>query len=235
MNAVNLLPAKHRPRQATGGKSGSSFVLIAVLGGLALAVFFYVSTVNSINSSKSDIAQAKAEAQQANAQADALGPYGNFAKVKQDRVASVEKLASGRMDWERVLREVAHVLPTGVWVTKADAEDASGATTSSSTSSSSSGATGAQPQITLAGCAWSQPSVAATIVRLRQLEGATDVSLDHATRPEGSSGSSADAAGGCGTHNGQPNFEFQVSVALSSTTGQSDAVGKVATSLGGGQ
>jgi Tfp pilus assembly protein PilN len=236
MRAVNLLPAKHRPRQATGGKSGSSLVLIGVLGALVVAVLLYVVTVNSINNSKSQIAQAKAEAQQANAQADALGPYGNFAKVKQDRVASVEKLASGRMDWERVLREVAHVLPTGVWVTKADAQDASAGATSS-TSSSTPGAGAGQPQITLSGCSWSQPAVADAIVRLHQLDGATDVSLDHATRPaaSGSSGADSAGAGGCGEHGGQPNVEFQVSVALSADSGQTDTVGKAPASLGGGQ
>lgn len=236
MNAVNLLPAKHRPRQATGGKQGSSVILIGVLGALVVAVLLYVVTVNSINNSKSEIAQAKAEAQQANAEADALGPYGNFAKVKQDRVASVKKLASDRMDWERLLREVAHVLPTGVWVTKADAQDASGGSSTASPSGGTSGAPTAQPQITLAGCSWSQPAVAETIVRLRQLDGATDVSLDHATRPasSGDSGSSG-AAGGCGMHNGQPNVEFQVSVALAGSADPADTVGKVPASLGGGQ
>jgi Tfp pilus assembly protein PilN len=238
MRAVNLLPAKHRPRQAGGGKQGSSFVLLGVLGALVVAVLLYVVTVNGINNSKTEIAQAQAEAQRANAQADSLGAYGNFAKVKQDRVSSVKKLASGRIDWERVLREVAHVLPSGVWVNKADAQDATGGatTTTTSTSSSTSGSSAAQPQITLAGCAWSQPAVAEALVRLRQLDGATDVTLDHSTRPEdtGSSGS-GDTTGSCGMHNGQPNFDFQMTVVLSSSVGETDAVGKVVDSLGGGQ
>ena len=243
MRSVNLLPAKHRPRQATGGKQGSSFVLLGVLGALVVAVLLYVVTVNSINSSKTEIAQANAEAQQAQAQAAALGAYGNFAKVKQDRVASVKKLASGRMDWERVLREVAHVLPSGVWVNKADAQDATGggangtsSTPTSSTPSTTPGAAGAHPQITLAGCSWSQPAVAEALVRLRQLDGATDVTLDHSTRPaESSSAGSGDTSGSCGTHNGQSNIEFQMTVVLSADSAKSDTVGKVAASLGGGQ
>jgi Tfp pilus assembly protein PilN len=236
MNAVNLLPAKHRPRQATGGKSGSSYVLLGVLGALVVAVLLYVVTVNSINNSKGEIAQAQAEAQQANAQADALGAYGNFAKVKQDRVTSVKKLASGRIDWERVLREVAHVLPSGVWVNKADAQDATGGGTTSTSTSTTPGATAAQPQITLAGCAWSQPAVAEALVRLKQLDGASDVTLDHSTRPQdtGSSGS-GDTSGSCGNHDGQPNIEFQMSVVLSADAAASDTPGKVPASLGGGQ
>jgi Tfp pilus assembly protein PilN len=232
MRAVNLLPAKHRPRQASGGKNGSSFVLLGILGALVVAVLLYVVTVNSINNSKSEIAQAQAEAQQANAQADALGAYGNFAKVKQDRVSSVKKLASGRIDWERVLREVAHVLPSGVWVNKADAQDSSAG---GATSTSTSGATGAAPQITLAGCSWNQPAVAEALVRLRQLDGATDVTLDHSTRPADTGSGSSSGAGSCGTHNGQPNIDFQMTVVLSGTAAQTDSVGKVPASLGGGQ
>src|SRR4051794_8594552 len=120
MNAVNLLPHKHRPRQATGGGQGSSFLLLRVLGALVIAVLVYVMSVNSINEAKGDITQAQAEAARANAQADALGAYGNFAKVKQERVADVKKLAEDRTDWERVVRELAHVLPSGVWITKAE-------------------------------------------------------------------------------------------------------------------
>jgi Tfp pilus assembly protein PilN len=234
MNAVNLLPSKHRPRQATGGKQGSSFVLLGVLGALVIAVLVYVMSVNSINQAKGDIAQAQAQATQANAQADALGAYGNFAKVKQERIADVKKLAQNRVDWERVVRELAHVLPSGVWITKADAAESAADATAATPSTVSSG-----PQVDLSGCAFSQPDVARAIVRLRELEGATDVSLDHSTRPEqqaGSSSSSSSAGGtACGEHGGQPNIEFAVTVTLDPATGKPYAPGKVPTSLGGGQ
>jgi Tfp pilus assembly protein PilN len=238
MRAVNLLPPKYLPRQASGGKQGSSFFLIGGLALVVVAVLVYVMSVNTINDSKSKIAQAQTEAQQANAQADALGAYGNFAKVKQDRVASVKKLAQNRIDWERVLREIAHILPNGVWVTKADANDASDSTSSSGTTASSGSASvssGASPQITLTGCAWDQNAVARTLVRLRELDGATDVSLDHSTRPDPSSGSSASSQGSCGQHAGQPNIEFQASVDLEPDSGAPYSPGSVPKSLGGGQ
>jgi Tfp pilus assembly protein PilN len=235
MNAVNLLPNKHRPRQATGGGQGSSFVLLGVLGAIVIAVLVYVMSVNSLNQAKSDISEAQAQAAQANAQADALGAYGNFAKVKQERVADVKKLAENRTDWERVVRELAHVLPNGVWMTKAEASD-SAADAAATTPNSSTTASGAS--VILNGCAFSQPDVARTIVRLRELDGATDVTLDHATRPEVQSSSSAsgDAGStGCGAHAGQPNVEFQVNVALAPEHGTPYTPGKVAASLGGGQ
>jgi Tfp pilus assembly protein PilN len=241
MNAVNLLPAKHRPRQATGGKQGSSFVLLGVLAVAVVAVLVYVMSVNSINDAKTKIADAQAEATRASAQADALGAYGNFAKVKEERVTRVKQLAQGRVDWERVLREVAHVLPSGVWVTKADAADtADGAAAGNAPASAPATAAttaGAGPQITLQGCAPSQPAVAETIVRLRHLQGASDVQLDHSTRPESSGSSSSSSSGGddCGMSHGSQNYEFEVKVSLESPKPAAYVPGKVPASLGGGQ
>jgi Tfp pilus assembly protein PilN len=249
VNAVNLLPQKHRPRQASGSQKGSSFVLLGVLGAIVVALLVYVMSANSINSAKTDIAEAKAETLRANAQADALGSYGNFAKVKAERVKAVQDLAAGRSDWERVLRETAHVLPAGVWVTGADASD-----TPASGAGGPGGAQGAAaaapastgPEVTLKGCAPTQHSVADTIVRLRQLEGATDVQLDHSTRPDeagaSSGGSSSSSSSGsssgstdCGKTNGRTNYEFQVSVSLETPKPAADAHGKIPASLGGGQ
>lgn len=266
MNAVNLLPQKHRPRRASGGQQGSSFVLLGALAAIVVAVLVYVLSVNSINSAKSDIASAKAETVRANAQADALGAYGNFAKVKDDRVKAVKDLAGGRTDWERTLREVAHVLPSGVWITSADASDGADAsvTTSTTSTTSSQGSSASQgsgagapqaaavsssPAITLKACAPSQDAVANSIVRLRELDGAKDVTLDHSTQatPEtsASSGGSAGTAGsaasgggsnaGCGETHGVANYEFQVLVTLDSPSPAPYVPGKVPASLGGGQ
>jgi Tfp pilus assembly protein PilN len=241
MNAVNLLPAKHRPRQTTGGKQGSSFVLLGVLGAIVVAVLVYVLSVNSINDSKTKISEAQAETARANAQADALGGYGNFAKVKQERVARVKQLAQGRVDWERTLHEVAGVLPNGVWITAADAsdtpDDAAGASGSGSAGAAPGTSTAsAGPQITLKGCAPNQPSVADAIVRLRHLQGASDVELDHSTRPATKdSSSSSSSADNCGQTNGNTNYEFQVKVSLEPPKPAPYKGGQVPASLGGGQ
>jgi Tfp pilus assembly protein PilN len=235
MNAVNLLPPKHRPRQATGGKSGSSFVLVGVLGAIVVAVLVYVLSANSINDSKTKIAEAQAETARANAQADALGAYGNFAKVKQQRVASVKDLAQKRTDWERVVLELAHVLPSGVWITNASASDSGDpAATSGSPTAAPSTTTGGGASLDLAGCATSQKAVARTIVRLRQMQGASDVSLDHSTRPA-ASGSSGGDSGGCGETGGSSNFEFKATVAFEKAKAAPYKRGQVPTSLGGGQ
>src|SRR5205085_10091049 len=61
VNAVNLLPAKHRPRTPTGEQQGSAYIVVGVLGGLLLMVVLYVLTVNGINSRKGQVASANAE------------------------------------------------------------------------------------------------------------------------------------------------------------------------------
>jgi len=121
VNPVNLLPAKHRPRTPTGGQQGSAYVVVGVLGALLVLVVFYVLTINGVNSRKDQVARAKAETAELQAQAGELSAYGNFAAVKEERVQSVKQLADGRIDWERLTRGLARLLPNKVWLISAGA------------------------------------------------------------------------------------------------------------------
>jgi hypothetical protein len=226
MNAVNLLPAKHRPRTPTGGQSGSSYAVIGVLGALCVMVLLFVLTVNGINTSKESVAKTKVETAQAKKQAEQLTPYGNFIQVKEQRVSSVKQLATGRIDWERLTRGLAHVLPEDVWLMQADATSkggsASGGSQSAAPSAPAQGggaggasapgadpaAAGGGPSMTLVGCAGSHSSVAVTLVRLRHLPAVEDVQLAVVQKPDAPAGgqegggapaaSSGGAAGGAG-------------------------------------
>jgi Tfp pilus assembly protein PilN len=248
VKAVNLLPEKHRPRKPTGGKSGSGYIALGVLGAVLIAVLVYVFTLNSINSSKTKITEAKAEAVRLDSQANSLGPYGDFAKIKTERVRSVQMLAQGRFDWERLVRELATVLPSDVWLVNASAS-ASGESTTPGASSSTPATPGAAPASTgptlsLQGCARDQSQVAVTLVRLRELQGATDVSLDHSTQVEDTSGgnapapsaSAASASGdaSCGTTGGKPNYGFQVNVTFAPSAQLGAKPATVPARLGGG-
>jgi len=240
MNAVNLLPAKHRPRRPTGGQQGSAYVVVGILGGLLLMVVLYVLTVNAINSRKSQVATANAETAAAQARASTLSPYGDFSKVKDQRVQSVRGLATGRIDWERLTRGLARVLPNDVWLTSASASatgtpSAPGSTCSSSAPSSPQGATStATPQVELVGCAPSQSAVAVTLVRLRELAGAQNVQLNEITRQDAGAGGSTGGTGGsdCGTIHGKPASRWDATVSFTPTAGTSST--GVPKSLGGG-
>ncbi|MDQ3936131.1 MAG: hypothetical protein M3340_16025, partial [Actinomycetota bacterium] len=181
MNAVNLLPAKHRPRTPTGGQQGSSYAVIGVLGVALVAVLVYALTVNSINTKKAAVAKTKAETVQAQKRAESLAAYGNFIQVKEQRVSSVKQLATGRIDWERLTLGLAHVLPPKVWLKSVNASS----TGDPSGDSGSAGAgAGGSPTMVMTGCAPSQSEVAVTLVRLRHLPNVADVTLASIAKPE---------------------------------------------------
>jgi Tfp pilus assembly protein PilN len=255
MRPVNLLPERLRPRRPTGQLQGSAYVVCGVLGAFLLAVLLYVVTLNQIHSRESDAARAESEAQQADARASTLGPFGQFAQVKLTREASVKMLAEGRVDWERVMRELALVLPPDTWITQLDGS--TGSQTADSGSSSSSGSNGSapsapsssasagKPTLKLVGCAIKQPDVAVLLVRLRRLHGVEDVTLAESAREEaggsgeggnGSSGGGADTSG-ASQDSCAPDYKFDLTVTFKPDGPDAPKVKgaeKVPTSLGGG-
>ena len=260
MNAVNLLPAKHRPRTPTGGKQGSSYIVIGALAGVVLMVLLYALTVNGINSKKADVAKTKAETTQAQKSAAELAPYGNFIQVKEQRVASVKSLATGRIDWERLALGLAHVLPEDVWLTKASASASGEPGSGGSAPAPAPGggeADAKAPKMILSGCAASHQQIAVTLVRLRHLPAVSDVELQSASMPSsavtdpaagggapavpaGGGGTGAAAGGdGCGQVRKKAAVKFDASVTFKPQAGSDPQAAqtqkpKVPTALGGG-
>jgi Tfp pilus assembly protein PilN len=245
VNPVNLLPAKHRPRTPTGGQQGSAYIVVGILGVVLVMVVFYVLTVNGVNTRKDQVARAKADTAKAQARAGTLASYGDFSKVKQERVQSVKQLASSRIDWERLTRGLARVLPDNVWLTSASAS-ASGtpaAAGSSGGSSAPTSGTSTGPNVELSGCAPSYSVIAVTLVRLRELSGAQDVQLNSITRaqqstagpgaPQGGPASgSAGSGSDCGDLHGVPLAKWDAVVSFNTNAGTSST--GVPKSLGGG-
>jgi Tfp pilus assembly protein PilN len=215
MRPVNLLPPKHRPHQPSGGKAGSSYMVLGVLALFLAAVTVYVLESNKITAAKSDIAAAEQKTAEARARAQQMGPFANFAQIKQQRVASVRELADGRFDWERTVRELAHVLPAGVWLQDFDAS----VSAASGEAGGGEASTWGGPSIRLHGCAQKQPQVAITLVRLREMQGVHDVKLTDSTRgddPDKGPAAQGDSAQtkeqGCGVHNERANYDFNAVV-----------------------
>jgi Tfp pilus assembly protein PilN len=232
---VNLLPQSARPYVASGKAGGGSYIVIGVLAALVLGVAGYVMTTNKITSHKNAIAQAQQETDAANAKVAGLQKYADFNQVASARISSVSTLAVNRIDYERLLRETSRVLPAGVWVTSLDAESVGGSSSSSSSTSSSTTPASTSPTVHFAGCAPSQKSVAATLVRLRAIHGSDDVQLNSSGKglklgPAGTAGSSSSSGGDCGN-----NVSFDILVNLSDeVTGFGDLGQKVPADLGGG-
>jgi Tfp pilus assembly protein PilN len=235
---VNLLPQKHRPHQPSGEGSAKSYLVLGVLALLFAGAVGYVMQSNKITQGKSDVATAEQKTAEARAKTQQLGPFGNFAQIKQQRVASVRQLAQGRFDWERSVRELAHILPAGVWLRDFDASvapEAGGGTSSTGDSS------WAGPSIKLHGCAQKQPQVAVMLVRLKEMQGVHDVKLADSTRGEDqkdanvSSSDSGQQSDDCGAHNKRANYEFNVTVEFeASLQVPADKAANTPVRLGGG-
>jgi Tfp pilus assembly protein PilN len=227
---VNLLPPSARPYVSSGGKSTSTYALLGVLALLVVAAVVYVSTTNKITTRKDQIQTAQAEQAQAQAKAASLQTYGTYSQIASTRISTVASLAVGRIDYERLMRETARVLPGGVWLTSLDAEAGTGTATATPTTAGS--ATGAgQPTVHLIGCAKNQDDVAATLVRLRAIHGSDDVGLNASTKPLGVSGGGDSGSTGCGSKYA---FDILVNLEANKVNGAGDFGEKVPSNLGGG-
>jgi len=225
VRAVNLLPEGDRVRGPAAVPAGSSRLVIGVLGALVLAVLVLVLSQNQITNHKAEIASAGQEQKQAEQRAAQLGSFGEFSQIKKTRVTSISALAESRFDYERLMRELARVLPRDTWVTEVAASStgspdgaapatpapapssgtppappSSGSTTSAAPSTGTPAAAPAAPAVKIVGCAKTQSTVAETMVRLRNLHRVEDVELTDSTRPakaaaSGATGSPAPAAG----------------------------------------
>jgi len=224
VRAVNLLPEGDRVRGPAPVHAKSSRVVLGVLGALLLAVLLVILSQNSITGRKADIAAATQEQKQAEVRASQLGSFGEFSQIKETRVASISTLAKARFDYERLMRELALVLPGDTWVTEVDASStaspdgtaaatptpaptaapapSAGASTPAPAASPSTPAAApattaaaAAPTVKIVGCAKTQSMVAETMVRLRNLHRVDDVELTDSTRPAAAASAGAASAG----------------------------------------
>jgi Tfp pilus assembly protein PilN len=231
MRAVNLIPTEQRRAKATGSKSGGAYVICGILGVLVLMAVGYVLVGNQVNENKTRAAAAQQEADRLEAQAQQLGSFTDFAQIKDMRLASVAGVAGTRFDWERVMRELAHVMPAGSWLQSANASvNGVGDSTVTSASAAAAAATApAQPGLKLVGCTPRQSEVARMMVRLRELYRVTDVELNESSKEAGSDEKASISS--CGTL-----YKFDITVTFGAVASGEAPRGaaRVPASLGGG-
>jgi Tfp pilus assembly protein PilN len=228
MKRMNLLPPELRPRE--GSRRGSAYVLVAALAAAVVAMLSYGIVIGGVRSDENELLSLKEEAEQAQARADALSPYGQFADMKERRERSVRTVAETRFDYERLTRELTRILPAGVWIGHLDVAPAPPSEQVVQAGvDSPTGSEEGPPAMKVSGCAPSQDVVANTLDRLRALSGATNVSLGSSSHadsdaPAGGgdepflvSGSGGDAECGKG---GRPRVAFDATVTLRAPGGQ---------------
>jgi Tfp pilus assembly protein PilN len=203
MRPVNLIPPEDRRGERAPMRTGPlAYVIVAVLAVALVAVTLTVLTDNKISDRKAEKASLSAQVDQAEAEAQRLSSFADFASLQQAREQTVSSLAESRFDWERVLRELAIVIPGDVWLTSlsasASADDAS--TSSSATSGSSTGSSvSAQeigaPSLEIQGCASGHEAVARFLASLNDIDGITRVTVVSSDRVgEDATATGSDAA-----------------------------------------
>lgn len=231
MRAVNLIPNEQRRAHSSGAKPGSSYIVIGVLATLLAMVAGYVLTANKVTQNTNDAAAAKAEADSLEAEVAQRGSFTNFSQIKETRLASVSGVAQTRFDWERLMRELSRVMPSGSWLQTTDAS-VTGQVAGAESTTPVAGTTAAlpQPKANLVGCTPHQSDVARMMVRMRQLHRVSDVELNESSTELGATGDAG--VDSCGRH-----YQFDLLVSFSPTPPQTEAPhGErvVPTSLGGG-
>jgi Tfp pilus assembly protein PilN len=201
---INLIPPEDRRGEKTPLRTGPlGYAIVAVLALALGGVTLMVITGNQISDRKAEKSNLEAELAQAQAEAKRLSAYTDFAALQQAREDTVSSLATSRFDWERVLRELAIVIPHDVWLTdltaSASAEagtSASGSSSSSSTSSVTQGILG--PSLSINGCATGHEAVARFLASLRDVDGVTRVTVVNSDRHDSSGDSTSTTSTGTG-------------------------------------
>jgi Tfp pilus assembly protein PilN len=202
MRPVNLIPAEDRHGQNAPLRTGP--VAYIAIGALVLAlagVTMLVLTDNKVADGKSELAQVKSEDAAAKARAESLASYTQFAALHEQRVETISSLADSRFDWERVMRELALILPHDVWLNSLEAsassEAGSGGASSGGGSALSNAISG--PSLVIGGCATGQGAVANFVTALKDIDGVTRVGVESselAGEDEGAGSSGESGSGG---------------------------------------
>jgi Tfp pilus assembly protein PilN len=172
MKAVNLLPpAQRRTPGFAGAKAPLAIAgAVLVLGGVG---YWGWSVNGQVDDAKADVAAATAER---DALRDQLGAFQQAQArdaAQSVRRGAVVGLVAGRVNWERLVRDLSAVMPRNVWLTNLRGETDPAPTTPSA-------ATGAAPAVNdstapkgihLDGFAYTQSQVALLMARAATVPG----------------------------------------------------------------
>jgi Tfp pilus assembly protein PilN len=197
MRPVNLIPPEERRGDRAPSRTGALpyFVVGALIAAL-VAVAAVVLTNNQISDRKSEVASLQAREAGAQARAEALAPYADLASTSEERSSTITSLAQSRFDWDRVLRELALVIPKDVWLTQL-AGTVSPDVTIEDAPSIAIREQAAGPALSIVGCGAGHEAVAEFLQSLRDIDGVTRVGIvsDERLTTEAGQGTSTSGSG----------------------------------------
>lgn len=220
MRSVNLIPPDARQGDLAPMRTGGiPYAILAALGVALLGVIAVAFTGKQVSDREAEVAQLNQQLQTHTAKAQSLSAFAEFGALEEMRAGTISSLAQSRFDWERVVNELALVIPTDVWLVEMSG-------TVSPTVALENGPdvqlrdsiTG--PALEIVGCATGQDAVAGFVSDLEDIDGVTRVGVASSERPEedlAASGSSeattsgSDETGGeCRTRDFITRFEIAV-------------------------
>jgi Tfp pilus assembly protein PilN len=195
MRPVNLIPPEERPGERKPMRGGPlAYIVVGALAAAVIGVAVLAVTDNQISDSKAEITRLKGEASAVEARAQALDAYTQFHSLREQRNLTIAGLADSRFDWQRVMRELAIVLPGDVWLTTLSGTANPGVSVEGG-SSAPLRTSIPGPALELNGCATGQDAVAGFIQALKQIDGVTRVGVEFSELGE-ESGEGGSASGG---------------------------------------
>lgn len=171
MRAVNLLPQKERRAPGFAGAKAPLAVVgaIAVLGGIG---FYGYSLHGQVNDVKSDVATATATRDGLRDQLGAFQAAQARDAAQEVRTGAVVGLVTGRVNWERLIRDLSAVMPEQVWLTNLKGQTEVAATPTAATAAAPNVNVATVPQgIHLDGYAYTQEQVAQLMARAATVPG----------------------------------------------------------------
>jgi Tfp pilus assembly protein PilN len=224
---VNLLPQEQRRRPVGEGNGKAAYAVLGVLAILLAMVVAYVMTSNSVTERESEAETARVEADRLEAEAAKKSSFTGFAQIAETRMQSVASVAAGRFDWERLMRELARVMPEGSWLHATEASVV-GEESEANAADPSALVAPSGPTANLVGCTPDQSDVARMMVRLRQMHRVEDVELVESAQENPTEAPSFDS---CGS-----SYRFDISVKFTAVSVSETPRGatRVPASLGGG-
>jgi Tfp pilus assembly protein PilN len=179
MRPVNLIPPEERRGANTPMRTGPMpYLLVGALVAALAGVSLLVLAGNQVSERKNEAVELKREDAATQRRAERLAAYTQFKTMQEQRATTIASLADSRFDWERVMRELALVLPDDVWLVQlsGSASATSGSGGDSGTGGLRSGAAG--PALELEGCASGQEAVARFVTVLKDIDGVTRVGVE---------------------------------------------------------
>jgi len=182
MHAFNLLPKEEVRTEKESKQSAIPHVIVALAGVLVFAALaaFYLSSSAAVTKKSGELDDlrgdlASLQVPEKQPQAPSEGP--NIDSERAARTAALSTALADRLAWDRVLRELALVLPADVTLVTLDA-------TAPSPGSAGAATSGGVSSFRVTGTSASQASVARLLSRLQVIPELQNVQLEFATASE---------------------------------------------------